>query len=104
MKNILYANPFSIFDYTSGSAQSIRLFLENFKNLGHNVYSICSCNCYSKAGFLNTLEVINNHEGNSFIYRGINCKIINSLDWDRRKLSINEEKEFFNETINLTTI
>ena len=101
MKNILYANPFSIFDYTSGSAQSIRLFLENFKNLGHNVYSICSCNSYSKAGFLNTLEVINNHEGNSFIYRGINCKIINSLDWERRKLSINEEKEFFNETIKL---
>jgi len=101
MKNILYANPFSIFDYTSGSAKSIRLFLENFNNLGHNVYAICSCTSYSKAGFLNTLEVINNHKRNSFIYRGINCKIINSLDWERRKLSINEEKEFFNETIKL---
>ena len=101
MKNILYANPLSIFDYTSGSAQSIRLFLENFKNLGHNVYSICSCNSYSKAGFLNTLEIMHNHEGNSFFYRGINCKIISSLDWDRRKFSLNEEKEFFHETVKL---
>ena len=62
MKNILYANPFSIFDYTSGSAQSIRLFLESFKNLGHNVYSVCSCTSYSKAGFLNTRDVMNNND------------------------------------------
>ena len=101
MKNILYANPFSIFDYTSGSAQSIRLFLESFKNLGHNVYSVCSCISYSKAGFLNTRDVMNNNDKKSFLFKGINCKIISSLNWERKKLSLNEEKEFFNETIKL---
>ena len=101
MKNILYANPFSIFDYTSGSAQSIRLFLESFQNLGHNVYSVCGCTSYSKAGFLNTRDVMNNNDKKSFLFKGINCKIISSLNWERKKLSLNEEKEFFNETIKL---
>ena len=101
MKNILYANPFSIFDYTSGSAQSIRLFLESFKNLGHNVYSVCSCTSYSKAGFLNTRDVMNNNDKKSFLFKGINCKIISSLNWERKKLSLNEEREFLNETIKL---
>jgi len=101
MKNILYANPFSIFDYTSGSAKSIRLFLEHFKDLGHNAYSICSCTSYSKAGFLNTIETIKNNNGNSFIFKGIKCKIIETQDWDRRQLSWKEENIFFQETIKL---
>ena len=99
MKNILYANPFSIFDYTSGSAKSIRLFLEHFKDLGHNAYSICSCTSYSKAGFLNTIETIKNNNGNSFIFKGIKCKIIETQDWDRRQLSWKEENIFFQEKI-----
>ena len=101
MKNILYANPFSLFDYTSGSAKSIRLFLENCKGLGHNVYSICSMTSYSKAGFLNTIEIIKNNKGNSFIFKGIQCKIIKSQNWDRRQLSWKEENIFFQETIKL---
>ncbi len=101
MKNILYANPFSIFDYTSGSAKSIRLFLENFNNLGHNVYAICSCTSYSKAGFLNTKDIVNNNDENSFLFRGINCKIVKSFNWEREKLSHDEEKKFFDETSKL---
>ena len=99
MQNILYANPFSLFDYTSGSANSIRLFLENIRSLGFGVYSICSCTSYSKSGFLNTLDISKNNNDGNFLFKGINCKIIKSQEWERRKLTLNEEKVFLKETI-----
>ena len=105
MKRILYANPYSIFDYTSGSAKSIKLFLEYFNSLGISVHSICSFISCSRSGYLNTLNIFNQNQNNSekasFISKGIKCTITKSSHWDRRKLTFYEEKLFFQETINL---
>ena len=105
MKKILYANPYSIFDYTSGSAKSIKLFLENFNTLGIDVYSISSFISCSKSGYLNTLKIFNQNQISnlkaSFLSNGINCTIIKSSHWDRRKFTLSEEKLFFQETSKL---
>ena len=105
MLNILYANPYSLFDYTSGSSNSIRLILKNFTNLDCNVNAIFSSVSYSKAGYLRTKEIINQSNKNliikNFNFDNIQCSALNTRHWDRRELTFDEEKIFYEETISL---
>lgn len=105
MLNILYANPYSLLDYTSGSSKSIRLILKGFSKLGCNVEAIFCTTSYSKTGYLNTCAFLNNSNRseklNHINLDGIKCKIINSNHWDRRKLSDLEKCLFLKETIYL---
>ena len=105
MLNILYANPYSLFDNTSGSSKSIRLILKNFAHLDCNVSAIFSCVSYGRAGYLKTKELINKSGRNSVIhnlnFEKIQCTILKTSHWDRRKLSFDEQKIFYEETISL---
>ena len=105
MLNILYANPYSLFDNTSGSSKSIRLILKNFAHLGCNVSAIFSCVSYGRAGYLKTKELINKSGRNSVIhnlnFEKIQCTILKTSHWDRRKLTFDEQKIFYEETISL---
>ena len=105
MLNILYANPYSLFDNTSGSSKSIRLILKNFAHLDCNVSAIFSCVSYGRAGYLKTKELINKSERNSVIhnlnFEKIQCTILKTSHWDRRKLTFDEQKIFYEETISL---
>ena len=105
MHNIVYLNPFSIFDYTSGSSKSISLILDGFKNLGCNVHCLCSCVSYSRAGYLNSLERFhqsNNESGvRNFIFNGINCHLLKTSQWERTKISLEEKDKFYKESIAL---
>jgi len=105
MLNILYANPYSLFDNTSGSAKSIRLILKNFAHLDCNVSAIFSCVSYGRAGYLKTKELLNKSERNSVIhnlnFEKIQCTILKTSHWDRRKLTFDEQKIFYEETISL---
>ena len=105
MLNILYANPYSLFDNTSGSAKSIRLILKNFAHLDCNVSAIFSCVSYGRAGYLKTKELINISERNSVIHNinleKIQCTILKTSHWDRRKLTFEEQKIFYEETISI---
>ena len=105
MLNILYANPYSLFDNTSGSSKSIRLILKNFAHLDCNVSAIFSCVSYGRAGYLKTKELINKSGRNSVIhnlnFEKIQCKILKTSHWDRRKLTFDEQKIFYEETISL---
>ena len=105
MLNILYANPYSLFDNTSGSSKSIRLILKNFAHLDCNVSAIFSCVSYGRAGYLKTKELINKSGRNSVIhnlnFEKIQCTILKTSHWDRRKLTFDEQKIFYEETISL---
>ena len=105
MLNILYANPYSLFDNTSGSSKSIRLILKNFAHLDCNVNAIFSCVSYGRAGYLKTKELINKSKRNSVIhnlnFEKIQCTILKTSHWDRRKLTFDEQKIFYEETISL---
>ena len=105
MLNILYANPYSLFDYTSGSSNSIRLILKNFTHLGCNVNAIFSSVSYSRAGYSRTNEIINKSNKNlivnNFNFDNIQCTALNTQHWDRRELTFDEEKIFYEETISL---
>ena len=105
MLNILYANPYSLFDYTSGSSKSIRLILKNFTHLGCNVNAIFSSVSYSRAGYSRTNEIINKSNKNlivnNFNFDNIQCTTLNTRHWDRRELTFDEEKIFYEETISL---
>ena len=105
MLNILYANPYSLFDNTSGSSKSIRLILKNFAHLDCKVSAIFSCVSYGRAGYLKTKELINKSERNSVIHNlnleKIQCTILKTSHWDRRKLTFDEQKIFYKETISL---
>ena len=105
MPNIVYLNPFSIFDYTSGSSKSISLILDCLKNLGCNVHCLCSCVSYSRAGYLNSLERFhqsNNESGvRNFIFNGINCHLLKTSQWERTKISLEEKDKFYKESIAL---
>ncbi len=105
MLNILYANPYSLLDYTSGSSKSIRLILKGFSKLGCNVEAIFCTTSYSKTGYLNTCAFLNNSNRsvklNHINWDGIKCNIINSNHWDRRKLNDSEQRLFLKETISL---
>ncbi len=105
MLNILYANPYSLFDYTSGSSNSIRLILKNFTHLNCNVNAIFSSVSYSKAGYSRTKEIINQSDKNlivnNFKFDNIQCTALNTRNWDRRELTFDEEKIFYEETISL---
>ena len=107
MLNILYANPYSLFDYTSGSSKSISLILRKFSSLDCNVSSIFSCASYSRAGYEKTTDMLKKFNQNSivnnFIWENIKCTIIKTNHWDRRKLTLNEQRLFFQETIALLT-
>ena len=65
MLNIAYLNPFSIFDYTSGSSKSMSLLLNSFNEIGCNVSCFCSCISYSEAGYLNSVEIFNKNNNGS---------------------------------------
>ena len=67
MLNILYANPYSLFDYTSGSSNSIRLILKNFTHLKCNVHAIFSSISCSRAGYARTKEIINQSNKNLIV-------------------------------------
>ena len=105
MLNILYANPYSLFDYTSGSSNSIRLILKNFTHLNCNVNAIFSSVSCSKAGYSRTKEIINQSNKNlivnNFKFDNIQCTALNTRHWDRRELTFDEEKIFYEETISL---
>ena len=105
MLNIAYLNPFSIFDYTSGSSKSISSILMCFKDIGCNVHCICSCVSYSKAGYLSSVELFhksnNGSEIKTFLFNGINCHLVKTSNWDRRKLNSNEKNIFYQESIEL---
>ena len=105
MLNILYANPYSLLDNTSGSSKSIRLILKYFAHLDCNVSAIFSCVSYGRAGYIKTKELLNKSDGNSSIYNldleKIQCTIIKTSHWDRRKLNFDEQKIFYEETISL---
>ena len=64
---IAYINPFSTFDYTSGSSKSISVILKNLNDIGCNVFSLCSCVSYSKAGFKKSIEIDNQSNNESEI-------------------------------------
>ena len=108
--NILFANANSIFDYSSGSAKSIKLILEEFVNLGHNIYAVCSSISDSQCGYNNSLSLWEksarlNQEKNSFIarfiYNGINISLIRTRTWQRNKLNSDEEENIYREAINV---
>ena len=103
--NIAYINPFSIFDYTSGSSKSINLLLKNFSDIGCNVFSLCSSVSYSKAGFLNSLEIFNQSNNGSdikfFISNNVNCYLMKTTQWERVKLNSSEKNIFYRESIAL---
>ena len=105
MLNILYANPYSLFDNTSGSSKSIRLILNNFAHLNCNVSAIFSFVSYGEAGYLKTKELLKEPEKNSVIHNvnleKIQCTILKTEHWDRRKLTFDEQKIFYKETISL---
>ena len=105
MLNIAYINPFSTFDYTSGSSKSVSLILKYFKDIGCNVFSLCSCVSYSKAGFLNSIELFNRSENVSeirnFTFNNVNCYLMKTTEWERTKLNLNEKNLFYKESIAL---
>ena len=105
MLNILYANPYSLFDHTSGSSKSMNLILKKISDLGCNVESIFCTTSYSKAGYLNTSDILKNfnklEQINELISDKINYTIIKSKHWDRRKLTHDEQSLFFKATISI---
>ena len=105
MLNIAYINPFSTFDYTSGSSKSISLILKSFNDIGCNVFSLCSCVSYSKAGFLNSIELFNQSNNGSeirnFIFNNVNCYLMKTTQWERVKLNNSEKNIFYRESIAL---
>ena len=105
MLDVIYLNPFSIFDYTSGSSKSISLILDCFKNLGCNVHCLCSCVSYSRAGYLNSLKIFhqsnNDSEVRNFIFNGINCSLVKTSQWKRTKITLKEKSNFYKESIAL---
>ena len=84
---IAYINPFSTFDYTSGSSKSISVILKNLNDIGCNVFSLCSCVSYSKAGFKKSIEIDNQSNNESEIRNFIFNKS-NELKNELRKLII----------------
>ena len=105
MMNIVYINPFSTFDYTSGSSKSVSLILKYFNDIGCNVFSLCSCVSYSKAGFLNSIGLFNQSNNGSeirnFIFNNVNCYLMRTSQWERGKLSYKEKNIFYRESIEL---
>ena len=105
MLNVLYANPYSLFDYTSGSSKSISLILKKFSSLDCNVSSIFSCVSYGRAGYEKTNDILKKSNQNSIVnnlnWENIECKIIKTSHWDRRQLTLNEQRIFFRETLAL---
>ncbi len=105
MLKIAYLNPFSIFDYTSGSSKSMSLILKGFNDIGCEVHCMCTCISYSKAGYLNSLEIFHqlNNESviRNFIFNGINCHLLRTSQWERTKINLEEKNKFYQESIAL---
>ena len=106
--NILFLNANSIFDFTSGSAISIRLILEEFANMGHKVFVVNSCISDSEYGYKKSLllwnqfsnkEVNKNNFINRFVFRKMNISLIKTRNWARNLLNADEEENIFREAM-----
>ena len=101
MSKILFANAHSLFDYTDGASNSIRLILERLSLLGHEVFVVTGLISngldgfnYSKEFFKNDL----NHEIKRFKKDGINFSLVKTKTWQRLQLSSIEQELIYRET------
>ena len=101
MSKILFANAHSLFDYTDGASNSIRLILERLSLLGHEVFVVTGLISngldgfnYSKEFFKNDL----NNEIKRFKKNGINFSLVKTKQWQRLQLSSLEEELIYRET------
>ncbi len=108
--NILHANAHSIFDFVNGSSNSIRLILQHFANLGHNVFSVNGCISDSKYGYIKSLSLwqksflIDKNKPKfvtRFIYNDINISLIKTRNWQRNLLASDEEENIYRESLNV---
>ena len=106
--NILHANAHSIFDYVNGSSNSIRLILQHFAGLGHNVYSVNGCISDSKFGYMKSLSlwqksVLINKKKPRFLTRfkhnNVNISLIKTRNWQRSLLASDEEENIYRESL-----
>ena len=51
MTALVYANAYSLFDYSNGASRSLLLLLEKWAASGIKVYAITSCSCYTEESF-----------------------------------------------------
>ena len=101
MSKILFANAHSLFDYTDGASNSIRLILERLSLLGHEVFVVTGLISngldgfnYSKEFFKNDL----NDEIKRFKKNGINFSLVKTKQWQRLQLSSIEQELIYRET------
>ena len=101
MSKILFANAHSLFDYTDGASNSIRLILERLSLLGHEVFVVTGLISngldgfnYSKEFFKNDL----NNEIKRFKKNGINFSLVKTKQWQRLQLSSIEQELIYRET------
>ena len=101
MSKILFANAHSLFDYTDGASNSIRLILERLSQLGHEVFVVTGLISngldgfnYSKEFFKNDL----NDEIKRFKKNGINFSLVKTKQWQRLQLSSIEQELIYRET------
>ena len=108
--NILHANANSIFDYVNGSSNSMRLLLQAFAKLGHNVYSVNGCVSDSKYGYIksislwkksSSLDQVNPKFITRFKDENINISLIKTRTWQRSLLASDEEENIYRESINI---
>ena len=101
MSKILFANAHSLFDYTDGASNSIRLILEKSSLLGHQVFVVSGLISNGLDGFNYSKEFFKkdqNEEIKRFRNNGINFSLVKTKTWERLQLSSLEEERIYRET------
>ncbi len=101
MSKILFANAHSLFDYTDGASNSIRLILEELSLLGHQVFVVTGLISNGLDGFDYSKEFFKkdqNEEIKRFKNNGINYSLVKTKTWQRLQLSSLEEELIYRET------
>ncbi len=100
MSKILFANAHSLFDYTDGASNSIRLILERLSQLGHEVFVVTGLISNGLDGFNYSKEFFKkdlNDEIKRFKKNGINFSLVKTNKWQRLQLSSIEQEIIYRE-------
>ena len=108
MTALVYANAYSLFDYSNGASRSLLLLLEKWAASGIKVYAITSCSCYTEESFNYTQGFWKDikNERNSvhpsmkkFILNGVNHTIILNSSHSRQGLESLFQEIIYRETV-----
>ena len=106
MTTLIYANAYSLFDYSNGASKSILLLLENWASAGLNIYAITSCVSYSMEGYLHTKEFgeekANESQSidqkiNRFKHKGVHHSLIQNEFYKRESLNSASQELIYRE-------